>query len=97
VAAAFAAGMAVALGTFMAPVDAGLLTPAFVALLFAIGGMQRRSALANVALLTAAFAVGALARTALVAWLQGTTFLALTQEGIELAVDSFVKAARRRR
>ena len=93
VAAAFTAGLAVALGTFMAPVDAGLLTPAFVALLFAIGGMQRRSALANVALLTAAFAVGALARTALVAWLQGTTFLALTQEGIERAVDSFVNAA----
>jgi hypothetical protein len=87
--------MAVALGTFMVPVDAGLLTPAFVALLFAIGGMQRRSALANVALLTARSQIGALARSAaLVAWLQGTTFLALTQEGIELAVDSFAKAAR---
>ncbi|MBE0417317.1 MAG: DUF2232 domain-containing protein [Coriobacteriia bacterium] len=91
--AAFAAGMAVAFGTFMAPSDAALLTPAFVALLFAVGGMQRRSALANVTLLTAVFAAGSLASAALFAWLRGTTFLAQTQESARAAVAGFVEAA----
>lgn len=91
--AAFAGGMAVAFGTFMAPYDAALLAPAFVALLFVVGGMQRRTALANVTLLTAAIAVGSLASAALYAWLQGTTFLAITLESAQAAVAAFVAAA----
>ncbi|MDF1541997.1 MAG: DUF2232 domain-containing protein [Anaerosomatales bacterium] len=91
--AALAGGMAVAFGTFMAPYDAALLVPAFVALLFAIGGMQRRTALANVTLLTAAIAAGSLASAVLYAWLQGTTFLAITLESAQSAVAVFVEAA----
>ncbi len=93
VAAAFTGGLAVALGTFARPVDAALLVPVFVVMLFAIGGMQRRTALANVGLLTAALMAGSFARTALWAWLEGTTFLALTRAGIDAAVESFVAAA----
>jgi len=93
VAAAFTGGLAVALGTFVRPVDAALLAPVFVVMLFVVGGMQRRSALANVGLLTAALAAGSLVRTALWAWLQGTTFLALTREGVEAAVQMVVTAA----
>ena len=94
--AAFAGGMAVAFGTFMAPYDAALLAPAFVALLFVVGGMQRRTALANVTLLTAAIAVGSLASAALYAWLQGTTFLAITLESAQAAVAAFNRKHRRR-
>lgn len=93
VVASLVAGLAVALGTFMAPTDAALLTPAFVALLFAVAGMRQRSALGSVAFLTVAFAAGAIARTALVAWLRETTFIALTREGVEAAVESFVVAS----
>jgi uncharacterized protein YybS (DUF2232 family) len=91
--AAFAAGMAVALGTFMAPPEAVLLTPAFVALLFAVSGMQRRSALANITLLTAVFSAGSLASAVFIAWLRGTTFLAQTRESAEAAVAAFVETA----
>jgi uncharacterized protein YybS (DUF2232 family) len=91
--AAFAAGMTVAFGTFMAPPDAALLAPVFVALLFAVGSMQKRSALTNVTLLTAVIAIGSVASAAVFAWLQGTTFLALTQESARSAVAGFARAA----
>lgn len=91
--AAFAAGMAVAFGTFVSPPDAAMLAPAFMALLFAVGGMQKRSALANVALLTAVIAVGSVASAALLARLLGTTFLALTREAAAAAVAGLAEAA----
>jgi hypothetical protein len=93
VAAVAVGGLAVALGTFLAPADAVLLAPAFVAMLFAVGGMQRRSALMNVALLTSVVTAGTVARTALVAWLQGTTLVALTRQGSEAAIASLAAAA----
>lgn len=93
VTAAFVGGLAVAAGTFLVPADAVLLAPAFVAMLFAVGGMARRSASVNVALLTSVFAAGSLARTALIAWLQGMTFLAFTREGVEAAMSAFTAAA----
>ena len=91
--AAFAAGMAVAIGTFMLPPGAMLLAPGFVALLFAVGGMQRRPALVGVTFLTAVFAAGRLASSALTAWLRGTTFLVQTREAAQAAVTGFVEAA----
>lgn len=91
--AAVAAGVAVAFGTFMAPPDAVLLSPAFVALLFMVGGSQQRPALRSVTILTIVFAAGSLASTALAAWFRGTTFLALTRQNAEAAVGAFADAA----
>lgn len=91
--AAFAAGMAVAFGTFVSPPDAAMLAPAFMALLFVVGGMQKRPALANVALLTAVIAAGSVASAALLARLLGTTFLALTREAAAAAVAGLAEAA----
>lgn len=88
VAAALVGGLAVALGTFLLPVDALLLAPAFVAMLFAIGGMHKRSALANTALLTSVLMAGLVARTTLAAWLQDMTVAALTKKTAEAALTT---------
>lgn len=82
-----------ALATFVAPPDAVLLAPAFVALTMVVGLMQRRSALVGVTVLTAVFAVASLGSNALRAWLLGTTFLVQTREAVDSAVAQFVEAA----
>lgn len=93
VAAGLAAGVSVGLGSFLVPVDSILLVPALAGLLFVVAGMRRRSALSNVAVLTAAVGTGLLARTALVAQLQEMTIPELMRSGVEAAVESLATAA----
>ncbi len=91
--AAFAAGVAVAFGAFLSPSDVVYLAPTFTALLVIIGRSAKHSSLAAIAPLTAVLAVGSVGSMAVFGALRGTSFLALTREQTDLAVEAFVEAA----
>lgn len=92
-AAAFAAGLAVALGAFLAPADVVLLVPVFVAMLFVITSMGTRSALQNVTVLTLVVGVAAVGVDVTRAWRAGTTLLLMRAEMVAEAISMATDAA----
>jgi len=91
--AAFAVGVTVLAGTFLAVADAVFLIPSLVGLLMVVVRMKTCPALSGVLALTLTFGLGAVGSAALHAMLQGTTFLDRTREAAEMAVDTLATVA----
>lgn len=91
--AAFAVGVTVVAGTFLAVADAVFLIPALLSLLMVVSRMETLQALNGVLALTVTFGLGAVGSAAVHAALQGTTFLDQTREAAEAAVDTLTTVA----